>query len=459
MKKGYLILCISFLLSGCVHSTPPPTDETVHVPELSIQPYTKGQVPEVKHMLTTNKIAHLTFNGLLPDEQMIQLLELLASQSVQVTFFIEGNDVAENPELIQQILKQGHEVELLAVSGEEADYSAFYTELKKGKEIFERFINQTPRFVRMQSGNFNEALNQAASTLAYDAVIGEAINPKASNDQSSVEISNYIEKFVNRGAVILLHLNPDQSNILEAIQQTNQKINNKSYQLVALDEAELPKNIESTIPLLQKNKKHDLFYSQDTQEKQVALTFDDWGTDADVERILDELDLYSVKSTFFIIGERVEANPNLARLIIERGHEVASHSYAHHNLTTLSKDEIVADLTRAEEVLNQVTQGQQLEMMRPPEGAINPTVIEAIKEVGYRYTALFDVSSFDWNKELSDQQVMERVLTRITPGSVIVFHIQDAERDTQIVPHVIEQLTTKGYHFVKMSEWLNFEEE
>ncbi|MCF6463675.1 polysaccharide deacetylase family sporulation protein PdaB [Clostridium sp. Cult1] len=195
-------------------------------------------------------------------------------------------------------------------------------------------------------------------------------------------------------------------------------------------------------------KKELPIYSVDTNEKKIALSFDAaWGDDYTLG-ILDILDKYEVKSTFFLVGFWVDKYPEHVKEIYKRGHDVGNHSTNHPYMTKLSDDEIVKELNITGDKIEKLIKEKPI-LFRPPFGDYNDRVINLCKENGY-YVIQWDVDSLDW-KELGVQPVVDRVTRNIESGSIVLFH-NNAKYIIEYLPIVIERLQDEGYEIVPISE-------
>ena len=183
-------------------------------------------------------------------------------------------------------------------------------------------------------------------------------------------------------------------------------------------------------------------------EKKACLTFDAaWGNE-DTQQLIDILENYGVKATFFVVGEWVDKYPESVKALFDAGHEIMNHSADHAHFTQLSPDQIVADLTACNKKIVQVT-GVTPTLFRPPYGDYNDTVINTVNNMPM-YPIQWSVDSLDWKNPGSDA-IVKRVLSKTEPGSIILFH--NAAPDTPgALPAIIEGLQSDGYHLVKVSE-------
>lgn len=189
-------------------------------------------------------------------------------------------------------------------------------------------------------------------------------------------------------------------------------------------------------------------YCVDTEEKKVAISFDAaWG-DQFTDGILEILDRYNIKSTFFLVGFWVDKYPDEVRKIKEKGHDVGNHSSTHPHMSQLSSEKIAQELNITGDKIKNIT-GEKPFLFRPPFGDYNNTLIETAKQNGY-YTIQWDVDSLDW-KELGAQPVVDRVTRNVKKGSIVLFH-NNAKYVLEYLPLVIERLQKEGYEIVPISQ-------
>ncbi len=189
-------------------------------------------------------------------------------------------------------------------------------------------------------------------------------------------------------------------------------------------------------------------YSVETDEKIVAISFDAaWGSEY-TKGILDILDKYDVKTTFFLVGFWVDKNEELVKELHSRGHDVENHSSTHPHMSKLSKQQIIAELNNTGSKIEAIT-GKRPTLFRPPFGDYDDNLIKTAEECGY-YTIQWDVDSLDW-KELGVAPVVDRVTRNIEKGSIVLFH-NNAKYVLEYLPLVIEKLKDDGYKIVPISQ-------
>lgn len=191
-------------------------------------------------------------------------------------------------------------------------------------------------------------------------------------------------------------------------------------------------------------------YCVDRSDKLVAISFDAaWGSD-DTMNIIDILEKHGVKTTFFLVGDWVDKYPECVKALADAGHEVMNHSSKHDHFSKLSSAEIQADLQKCNSKIEAIT-GKTPTLVRCPYGEYDDHVIDAINDIGM--TAIqWSVDSLDW-KGLSASEITERVLSRVEPGSIVLFH-NAADHTPEALPGIIEALQADGYTIVPISEIL-----
>ncbi len=185
-------------------------------------------------------------------------------------------------------------------------------------------------------------------------------------------------------------------------------------------------------------------------EKVVSLTFDAAWDDADTDQLISILEKYQVKATFFMVGSWVEKYPESVKKFADHGHEIMNHSDTHPHINQLSEEKIKEEITRCADKIEAVT-GKRPTLFRGPYGEYNNTVIRAATTLGHQ-TLQWDVDSLDW-KDLDAQDIVTRVLKRVKPGSVVLFH-NGAKNTPAALPQIIEKLQADGYKFLPATELL-----
>ena len=191
-------------------------------------------------------------------------------------------------------------------------------------------------------------------------------------------------------------------------------------------------------------------YCVQQEEKLVALSFDAaWGNE-DTQTLIDILNDHGVNTTFFVVGDWVDRYPESVRDLSEAGNEVMNHSSSHAHFSSLTSAEITADISACNDKIEAVT-GVRPTLFRCPYGEYDDHVIRAVNSLGM--TAVqWDVDSLDW-KGLSASEITRRVLDRVQPGSIVLFH-NAAEHTPEALPDILDALLSEGYRVVPVSQIL-----
>jgi peptidoglycan/xylan/chitin deacetylase (PgdA/CDA1 family) len=184
------------------------------------------------------------------------------------------------------------------------------------------------------------------------------------------------------------------------------------------------------------------------KDKCVALTFDD-GPSPYTDRLLSVLGDAGAKATFFMIGNKVAANPAGARRVADAGMEVGNHTWEHPNMTAIPAEDVPAQFAKANDAINAAT-GQTPKLWRPPGGLTDDAVNQQAAKDGLA-GILWDVIPFDWINDANTAATRYMLMTQIKPGSVVLLH--DSYSSTvDLVEQFIPVLKANGYHLVTVSQ-------
>jgi len=175
-------------------------------------------------------------------------------------------------------------------------------------------------------------------------------------------------------------------------------------------------------------------------EKKVYLTFDDGPIPEVTPRLLDLLDSYGIKATFFMVGDNVRKYPELFADVKRRGHRVGNHTMHHLQGLRESKDAYLADVADADRYIGS-------DLFRPPHGWMKRSQGKALS-AKYRIV-MYDLVTRDYSKHLDAGDVFDNVRKYARPGSIIVFHdsLKSLPRLFEALPKSIEWLMEQGYKF------------
>ena len=191
-------------------------------------------------------------------------------------------------------------------------------------------------------------------------------------------------------------------------------------------------------------------YCVQRQDKVAAISFDAaWGNE-DTQTLIDILNKYRIHATFFVVGSWVEKYPESVKALSDNGNEVMNHSSSHAHFSQLTAEQIKADITSCNDRIAAIT-GTAPTLFRCPYGEYDDHVITAVREMGME-PIQWDVDSLDW-KGISAAEITQRVLQRVKPGSIVLFH-NAAEHTPEALPDILEALIADGYTIVPISQIL-----
>ena len=191
-------------------------------------------------------------------------------------------------------------------------------------------------------------------------------------------------------------------------------------------------------------------YCVQRRDKVAAISFDAaWGNE-DTQTLIDILNKYRIHATFFVVGSWVEKYPESVKALSDNGNEVMNHSSSHAHFSQLTTEQIKADITSCNDRIAAIT-GTAPTLFRCPYGEYDDHVITAVREMGME-PIQWDVDSLDW-KGISAAEITQRVLQRVKPGSIVLFH-NAAEHTPEALPDILEALIADGYTIVPISQIL-----
>ncbi len=191
-------------------------------------------------------------------------------------------------------------------------------------------------------------------------------------------------------------------------------------------------------------------YSVQRDNKAVSLTFDAaWGNE-DTQTLIDILNKYGVKATFFLVGQWVDKYPQSVQALYDAGMEIGNHSDTHPHMAKQSEKQIIDEVSLCSGKIEAIT-GTEVDLFRCPYGEYDDEVISTVRNMGV-YPIQWDVDSLDW-KDLSAAEITKRITSKVRDGSIILFH-NAAKHTPEALPGIIEYLLSEGYQIVPVSELL-----
>ena len=195
----------------------------------------------------------------------------------------------------------------------------------------------------------------------------------------------------------------------------------------------------------------DIYRKKENDYMKIALTFDDGPHPRYTPQILDILDKYGIKATFFAIGINADRYPDTMEMVINRGHEIGNHTYTHPHVDRIDSSTLYGEIEKCESALFSHTD-YKTKLFRPPEGMIDGYVKSVIKQLDYK-VILWDIDTMDW-AHTPPEVISDNVIKNVSSGDIILMH--DYISYYSPTPEALEQfipiLLEKGYRFVVISE-------
>ncbi|MDF2925819.1 MAG: chitooligosaccharide deacetylase [Paenibacillaceae bacterium] len=208
-----------------------------------------------------------------------------------------------------------------------------------------------------------------------------------------------------------------------------------------------------------KNRKYyestgDVIWDVRTEDKVIALTFDDGPHPEDTPEILDLLKQYNAHATFFIVGNKGERFPELVKREAEEGHELANHTFSHPFFSNrTSKEAILREVGKTQDIIYGIT-GIRPTLFRPPGGIFTDTLIQAVKQSGC------SVVLWSWHQDTEDwkspgvRKITNTVLSNARNGDIVLFHdwVEKKSNTVDALKVILPELQQRGFSFVTVSD-------
>jgi len=190
----------------------------------------------------------------------------------------------------------------------------------------------------------------------------------------------------------------------------------------------------------------------DSGEKIIYLTFDAGYENGNIEKILDIMKAENVTAAFFVLSNLIKKNPELIRRMANEGHLVCNHTSNHKDMTRLSKEEMLANLSRLESQYKECTGLDMEKIFRFPEGRYNEECILTCEEAGYK-TVFWSMAYEDWDncKQLSSKKAMQKLLDTTHCGAILLLH-PTSKTNAEILGDLIREWKSQGYSFGSLSD-------
>jgi peptidoglycan/xylan/chitin deacetylase (PgdA/CDA1 family) len=187
----------------------------------------------------------------------------------------------------------------------------------------------------------------------------------------------------------------------------------------------------------------DILWNISTEAKEIYLTFDDGPVPEVTPWVLDQLDLYNAKATFFMVGDNIQKHRGVYTEVLERQHTIGNHTFNHLNGWSTNSQAYIENIEKAEKLLGTNSTG----LFRPPHGRLKWSQYKNIKK-SYK-VVMWDILSGDFNSSLSQANCLASSIKGTAPGSVIVFHdsAKTVDKLKFVLPRYLEHFAALNFTF------------
>ena len=506
----------------------------------------------INNLYTAQPAVSYIFRGIENKSTVYKILDILDSIDAKATFFVTGKEIISYPDTLSAIISRGHSLGNGGYgeninNPSSLEYDEISYEIEMGERILKAFLgeknNSFNKYYMPLYGDTNGCVLEAASALGYKDIIMYNRNPvlgRYKDLDSNTIMETYYKNTLSlhRGDIVYFRLNylTQLEAIEEIVLKTAEKlIKVSNYDIVSIDEL-----MTSPLVYIPKSKEYEIvdsyikpsydydeatlanfifnnyigtpsisttetligFSSEEIDnidstgtidthgEKVIFLTFDDWGSDIIINKLLSVLNKHNVKASFFVrVGndkipyEKGMLNPNLLRAIALQGHDIGSHTFSHMKIDITTEEEklqLQKDLVVAyEEMERYIGDLEALKpFFRPPTLAVSKLGIQTAFDTGHKYIINGDFSIQDYKAPSLEflvetlknginiidrdsnvtKDTPDEYIRKIQPGSIIIMHMSDEAKYTPdaldiIIPYYIDQ----GYRFDKLSNYLSID--
>ena len=183
-----------------------------------------------------------------------------------------------------------------------------------------------------------------------------------------------------------------------------------------------------------------LVWKKNTDQKKIWITFDDGPDEKVTPYLINVLEKFNIKATFFIIGNQAKKYPELVKLIINNGHKIGNHSFSHLNGFSTNNNKYLEDVEQAKKYIDS-------DIFRPPYGKITPFQIKKLKK-DFKII-MWDIMSWDFKENIYPNKIYKNVIDNVENGSIILFHnnLKSYNNLKNSLEIILEKLKDKGYQF------------
>lgn len=193
-----------------------------------------------------------------------------------------------------------------------------------------------------------------------------------------------------------------------------------------------------------------LIWDISSKNKTIYLTFDDGPTPEVTDWVLEQLNHYNAKATFFCIGKNITNHPDILKNTIQNGHTIGNHTNHHLNNWKVSSKTYIKDVEQTHEILKQQLEPEHKpnKLFRPPYGKIKLKTTRKLQRKGFKIV-MWNILSADFDQSIRPEKCLENVINNTTNGSIIVFHdsLKAFDNLKYALPKTLEHFSQQDYQF------------
>lgn len=490
------------------------------------------ELPEpMQRVYTTERAVCFTFAGMGNPEELTGVLAALDAAGSRAVFFVDYTELAEYGDDVRRILDAGHELGVKATSDLISSEAQILCELWLAEEALRtQYDYEGELMARAEHGKPGAALRRAAAAGGY-TVVSNLMDPVQDSHVRLTDAMAVVEgilpegrRTLQRGEIVHFRMNCYRNSDTLLGEVVTALLRERSiYPLKALRDVMNNDEFVYTYPLPQEeilpgvlDRIHagqltgdlmDVFPGRyigtdwinnwrtlpgftdeeiaqldvtgliGNDSDMVFLSFDDWGTDAKMTRLLEVLEKHGARATFFIYTENVLSNPNLLRAIAEKGHAIASHTHYHIPLSNraergyeylrLEEEQVQAlreDLVLSYQTMQSIIGDIEVDGLpaltpyfRPPTLALSREGVEAVYDAGYTWIVSGSCSTDDYIAT-DVESLLGNMLAGTQSGAVLVMHLTDSSIHTaDALDLYLTTLAESPYRFVTVTEALGLD--
>ncbi len=407
---------------------------------------------------SSDKVLYLTFDVGYENGNVEKILDVLKEEEVSAAFFVLGNLIERNTDLVIRMADEGHLVcnhtyshhDMSKVGKDE-----LLAELKKLETVYwEKTGKKLAPYYRPPEGRFSSSNLEAAMEAGYSTVFWSFAYADWDNNhqieprKAKARICDHL----HNGEIMLLH--PTSETNAAILGDVIRFAKLEGFRFGTLDELTGKEESKQTAELDDGYAKVYRYKRNDNMK--IALTFDDGPHPTLTQEILDILDRYDVRATFFMIGENVAQYPDIAKEVIERGHEIGNHTASHSYTGRMEEEELLREITDCENIFFNIL-GCETSLLRPPEGVVPDSLLRLCGSLEYS-VILWNIDTRDWAHP-SPSKISKTVVSQVRAGDIILMHDYIGKKSP--TPAALEiflpRLLEMGYSFVTVSELIGDE--